>query len=62
MDIQHIIRWIFIAIVLLVAVMILGVILQIAGFLLNYALKALLLLFVIAVVLRFIGVLQERRG
>ncbi len=61
MDIQQIIRWIVIAIMLLVAVVILGAILNIAGFLLQIAIKALLVLFVIAVILRFFSVLKERR-
>lgn len=61
MDIQQIIRWIVIAIMLLVAVFILGSILNIAGFLLQFALKALIILFVIAVILRFFSALTERR-
>lgn len=61
MDIQQIIRWIVIAIMLLVAVFILGSILNIAGFLLQFALKALIILFVIAVILRFFTALTERR-
>ncbi|MEM8486646.1 MAG: hypothetical protein AAF564_13925 [Bacteroidota bacterium] len=61
MDIQQIIRWIVIAIMLLVAVFILGSILNIAGFLLQFALKALIILFVIAVILRFFSALAERR-
>ena len=61
MDIQQIIRWIVLAIMLLVAVVILGAILNIAGFLLTYAIKALLILFVVAVILRFFSVLKERR-
>ncbi len=61
MDIQQIIRWIVIAIMLLVAVFILGSILNIAGFLLQFALKALIIMFVIAVILRFFSALAERR-
>ena len=61
MDIQQIIRWIVIAIMLLVAVVILGFILDIAGFLLHFAIRALLVLFVVAVVLRFFEVLRQRR-
>ena len=61
MDIQQIIRWIVITIMLLVAVVVLGAILNIAGFLLQFAIKALLILFVVAVVLRFVTVLLERR-
>ena len=61
MDIQQIIRWIVIAIMLLVAVVVLGAILNIAGFLLHFVIKALLILFGIAVVLRFFSILRERR-
>ena len=61
MDFQQIIRWIVIAIMLLVAVVILGAILDIAGFLLQFAIKALLALFVIAVILRFFEALKQRR-
>ena len=61
MDVQQIIRWIVIAIMLLVAVVILGAILNIAGFLLQFAIKALLILFVVAVILRFFSALKERR-
>ena len=61
MDIQQIIRWIVITIMLLVAVVVLGAILNIAGFLLQFAIKALLVLFGIAVILRFFSVLKERR-
>ena len=61
MDVQQIIRWIVIAIMLLVAVVILGAILNIAGFLLQFAIKALLILFVVAVILRFFTALKERR-
>ena len=61
MDIQQIIRWIVIAIMLLVAVVILGAILNIAGFLLQFAIRALLVLFVIAVILRFFEALSQRR-
>lgn len=46
---------------LLVAVVILGAILNIAGFLLQFAIRALLILFVVAVVLRFFTALKERR-
>lgn len=61
MDIQQIIRWIVIAIMLLVAVVVLGAILNIAGVLLQFALKALLVLFGIAVLLRFFSVLSQKR-
>lgn len=61
MDIQLILRWIMIAIVLIVAIALFGVILKIAGFLIGYALKALLVLLLVAIVLRFFSVLQQKR-
>jgi len=61
MDLQQILRWIVIAIVLMVAVVVLSLILKVAGFLLGYAIKVLIVLFLVAVVLRFFGLLQERR-
>ncbi len=49
------------AIVLMVAVVLLSLILKVAGFLLGYAIRILIVLFLVAVVLRFFGLLQERR-
>ncbi len=53
MDIQTILRWIAIAIVLIVAVAVLSVILQVGAALIKIALKVLLVLLLIAIVLRF---------
>lgn len=61
MDIQQVLRWIIIAIVLIVAVSLLSVILDIAGALLNIGLKVLLVLFLVAIVLRFFDLVRERR-
>ncbi|WP_457653343.1 hypothetical protein [Rhodocaloribacter sp.] len=61
MDLQQILRWIVTAIVLMVAVVVLSLILKVAGFLLGYAIKVLIVLFLVAVVLRFFGLLQQRR-
>jgi hypothetical protein len=61
LDIQQILRWIVTAIVLMVAIVLLGVVLQMAGFLLSYAIKGLLILLLIAIVVRLIGALQQRR-
>lgn len=58
---QHILRWIVVAMVLIVAVVLLTSVLKVAGFLLNIALKALLVLLIVAVVLRFFEILQQRR-
>jgi hypothetical protein len=61
LDIQQILRWIVTAIVLMVAIVLLGVVLKMAGFLLSYAIKGLLILLLIAIVVRLIGALQQRR-
>ncbi len=61
MDIQQVLRWIVIAIVLIVAMSLLSVILDIAGALLAFGLKVLLILFLVAVVLRFFDLVRERR-
>lgn len=62
MDIQQILRWVVIAIVLVVAVSLLGTILQIGAVLLKIGLRVLLILFLIAVVLRFFDLLRENRS
>lgn len=61
MNVQQILRWIVVAIVLLVAVSLFSVILKVGAVLLNIALKILLVLLLIAIVLRFIGGAQRRR-
>ncbi len=61
MDIQQILRWIVVAIVLVVAVSLFSFILKIGAALLSVALKVLLILLLIAIVLRFVGVLQHKR-
>lgn len=60
-DVQQILRWIVTAIVLMVAIVLLGGILNIAGFLLKYAVKILVLLLVVAIVIRFLELLRGRR-
>ena len=61
MDVQKVLRWLVTAIVLLVAIVLLGFILQVTGFLLGYVIKILLILLAVAIVLRFFTILQERR-
>ncbi len=61
MDIQQILRWIVVAIVLIVAVSLLSVILKVGAALLAVAFRALLILLLIAIVLRFVGVFQQKR-
>ncbi|HEU5117842.1 MAG TPA: hypothetical protein VFT74_14540 [Isosphaeraceae bacterium] len=61
MDVQQVLRWIIIAIVLLVAVALLTVILKVGFVLLWLALKILVILLVVAVILRFFSALKERR-
>jgi hypothetical protein len=61
LDVQQILRWIVMAIVAMVAVVVLGVILKVAGFMLPYAIKGLVILLLVAVVLRLFGAAQSRR-
>ena len=61
MDIQQILRWIIIAIVMIVAVVLLDSVLGLLGFMLNIALPVLLILLVTAVILRFVSMLRARR-
>lgn len=61
MDIEKVLRWIIIAIVLLVAVALLTVILKVGAVLLQVALKVLLILLLVAIVLRFFDVLRGKR-
>ncbi len=61
MDIQQILRWIVIAIVMIVAVVLLDSVLGLLGFMLNIALPVLLILLVTAVILRFVSMLRARR-
>jgi membrane protein YdbS with pleckstrin-like domain len=61
MNVQQILRWIVVAIVLIVAVSLFSVILKVGAMLLSVALKILLVLLLVAIVLRFVGVAQQRR-
>lgn len=61
MNIQQILRWIVVAIVLIVAVVMLEAILNIAGFLLHFGIRVLLILLLVAIVLRFFELLRGRR-
>jgi len=61
MDIQQILRWIVIAIVMIVAVVLLNSVLGVLGFMLHIALPVLLGLLIIAIILRFISMLRARR-
>lgn len=60
MDIQQILRWIVVAIVLLVAMSLLGVILKVGAVLVQIALKLLVFLFIVAVILRLFGMLRKK--
>ena len=53
MKLEVILRWIIIAIVLIVAVSLLSVILEIGAAILHFAVRVLLILFLVAIVLRF---------
>ena len=61
MNIEQVLKWIAIAIVLIVAGGVLSVILQVGAVLLKLALKVLLFLLIVAVALRFIDVIRQRR-
>lgn len=61
MDVQQVLRWIIMAIVLLVAVALLSVILRVGVVLLWLALKILVILLIVAVILRFFSAIKERR-
>ncbi len=61
MDIQQIIRWLVVAIVMIVAVVLLDVILNVFGFLLEMGVRVLLILLLVAIVLRFIDLFRKRR-
>lgn len=61
LEIQQILRWIVTAIVLMVAIVLLSVVLKMAGFLLHYAIKGLVILLLLAIVVRLIGALKQRR-
>jgi len=60
-DLHTVLRWIVVVVVLIGAVMLLGVLLSVAGGLLGLAFKALLLLLLVAIVLRFFEQLKGRR-
>ena len=49
------------AIVLLVAVVILSSLLKVAGFFLGFAIKALIILLLVAIVIRFVTLVRGRR-
>ncbi len=61
MDVQKVLSWLVVAIVMMLAIVLLGFVLQVAGFLVKYAIKILIILLVVAIVLRFFTVLQEKR-
>ncbi len=61
MDIQQILRWIVIAIVMIVALVLLDSVLGVLGFMLHIALPVLLGLLILAIILRFISMLRARR-
>lgn len=61
MSIERVLRWLVIAIVLVVAVSILQVLIGIVRNLLDIAVPVLLMLLLVAVVLRFFGYWREER-
>ncbi len=61
MDIQQVLRWIVVAIVLIVAMSLLGAILKVGLVLFKIGLRLLLILFLVAVALRFFDLLRQKR-
>ena len=61
MSIARVLRWLVIAIVLVVAVSLLDVIVHLASWLLEIAVPVLLVLLLVAVVLRFFGYWRNER-
>ena len=61
MGIQQMLRWIVIAMVVMVAILLLNELLDVLGFLVKLALPALIGLFILAVVLRVAGMFLGRR-
>lgn len=61
MDIQQVLRWIVVAIVAIVAVSLLGAILKVGVVLLKFGLRVLVVLFLVAVALRFFDLLRQKR-
>lgn len=61
MDISQVLRWIVIAMVIIIIALLLDAILGLLSFLAKVALPVLVGLLVVAIVLRFIGMLRGRR-
>ncbi len=61
MSIQQMLRWIVIAMVVMVAILLLNELLDVLGFLVKLALPVLIGLFILAVVLRVAGMFLGRR-
>jgi hypothetical protein len=61
MFLQQVLRWLVIAIVLIVAFSMMGFVLKIGAVLFGLALRILLLLLIVAIILRFVTVLQTKR-
>lgn len=61
LDVQQILRWLVMAIVAMVAIVVLGVILKVAAFMLPYAIKGLIILLVVAVILRIVTAMNSKR-
>ena len=61
MEIGQVLRWIVIAIVIIILAIIVDAILGLLGFLFKLALPVLVILLVVAIILCFIGMLKTRR-
>ena len=62
MLIQRLIQLVVIAIVVMAGLGVLAFVLQLAGWLLGFAVKVLLVLMVVAAVLRFVELVREKQG
>ena len=62
MDVQQILRWITIAIVCLVALLLLSIVLKMAGFVMPLLVKSVVILLVAAVAVRFYSILRDKRA
>lgn len=61
MDPQEILRWLISLIALLLGVIILSLVLKVAGFLIGFAIKAVVILLLVAIVFRFVSMVQSKR-
>lgn len=61
-DVETVLRWIIIGVLLLALASVLGIVIDIGAAILGFALKILLVVFVVAVVLRFLERMRAHGG